>query len=580
MKSTAATTSLLLAAILNPGPFYCRGFSSPSPTKPTTTVSTNTFSFSVPLISERPTPQTRWATLQQLWNDPRPVTSLIGDAIGNTDDGDERTKSSDIPYCLWSDEFLIGDNQQQHSFRILLYPRCRFASAQGNQQGPAAAYVRYIPQEYGDEVDVAWKLRLVDTRTNTSLPIMTSGGMPRSNTTWSAAMTFCSEHEDLGSVGRAADWGSSTWFAAHVCQALGYIVAEGEMTIYEARQGESSFAIPPKGAIKACFEAAQNAGNPNLPEGRSFCVGEVIVPMPQPDNLRQQLALETSYFVAPGTDYRIMTMTDKHGTPIFSSDQVPPNERKDILLALRPCGWKLQPFWKNKKVEWPVEVPAGLLSTTALSRFNFATALPRVTSTFQRDKTAVLLGVLLALAPLSTALIGRNFVSFYAIPSASMDPTLRKGDVLLVDKLSPRVFLERNYHRGDIVLFRPPSALTDIAGTIDPNSLFVKRVVGMPGDKNIVLDPRTREVTIDGQAAVGPNRNLCDDEPLRLIDRLLANGKGRKIAELADDEVYVLGDCQDVSVDSRVFGVLPQQNIEGKPMGRIWPPSRITFGKL
>jgi len=287
-------------------------------------------------------------------------------------------------------------------------------------------------------------------------------------------------------------------------------------------------------------------------------------------------------FVAVGTDYRIMTMASRDGTPLFSTDEVPPGERKHVRLALRPCGWKLQQqlrFQQNKKpIEWPIEVEAGLLSTSALSRFNLATAFPRVASTFQRDKTAVLLGVALALLPLPGALIGRNFVSLYAIPSASMDPTLVKGDVLLVEKF-PGAF-ERT-SRGDIVLFRPPSALRDIAGSISGNSLFVKRVVGLPGDSNIVLDPQTKEVTLNGgQRAVGPDRDLCEDEPLRLIDRFLETGKGTKIDKLEDGEVYVVGDCKSVSIDSRVFGVLPAENIEGKPIGRIWPPSRVTFNQL
>lgn len=605
MKPIAATVVSLLLTV---GPFYCQGFSS---TPVTTTASTKTEgtrgantphrpieeSFSVPLVTERPEPKTFSATLNQLWNDPRPVTSLIGDALSKNEgssNGDGDSDDGKIPYCLLSDEFLIDS---KHKFRISLFPQGRFAAAlssSSSQQanGPAAAYLRYVPNQYGDEVDIGWKLRLVDTRTNESMPIMTSGGLPRSNTTWSAAMTFCADNEDIESCGRVADWGSSSWYAEQVCDAVrsGCIEARGEIMVYDSRTGESSFSFPPKGAIKAVIRAGTEAGragqviidndeNENRPgnkiEERSFRVGEVIVPMA---NNQTQNILEES-FVNAGTDYRIMTMASKDGTPIFSTNDVPAEERDHVRLALRPCGWKLlqQQLWR-KTVEWPVEVDAGLLSTSALSRFNIATAFPRVASTFQRDKTAVLLGVALALLPLPGALIGRNFVSLYAIPSASMDPTLMKGDVLLVEKF-PKAFDRTS--RGDIVLFRPPSALTDIAGSINSNSLFVKRVVGLPGDTNIVLNPETKEATLNGgQPAVGPNRNLCDDEPLRLIDWFLEQGKGKNIDELGENDVYVVGDCKDVSIDSRVFGVLPKQNIEGKPIGRIWPPSRVTFRKL
>ena len=674
------------------GPIPCEGFSSSTPSTTTTTTSCSSGSnnnmkkqypiiecFSVPFVKERPQPKTFGSILKQLWNDPRPVTSLVGDAVrsssnsnNNNNNNNNNSNGKIIPYCLWSDEFLVDG---KHKFRLSLFPRGRFAAplsstsleqpddtsdsdSDSSVGGYAAAYLRYIPNNYGDEVDIGWKLRLVDTRTNTSIPIVTSGGLPKSNTTWSAAMTFTSDNEDIESCGRCADWGSSTWLAAPVCDALLQggccIEARGEITIFGNRTGESSFSLKPKGAIKAAIDSRKNADRAGKPMGemvinnngdnggdgqqqnispilqeRSFRVGEVIVPMTTIDiksatspssteNNNNQLLIEKSSYcsITSGTDYRIMTMSAKDGTPIFSTDDVPQKDRKHVLLAIRPCGWKLQAAQAARREQsyklpttindWPVEVEAGLLSTSALSRFNTAAAIPRVTATFQRDTAAVLISLLLAIAPIPTALVARNFVSLYAIPSASMDPTLRKGDVLLVEKL-PNVFGRTS--RGDIVLFRPPLALQDIINggsssstnrptsasssspsntksnsnsinSIGSKSLFVKRVVGLPGDINILLDPTTKEISIDGSPAVGPDRNLCEDEPLRLIDRFLETGKGKSIEQLSSDEVFVLGDCKDVSIDSRVFGVLPKDNIEGKPLGRIWPPSRITFRQL
>jgi len=547
-------------------------------------------SFSVPLTTVRADPTTAVATWKRLWNDPRPITSLIRDALDNKLVADDQNDDA-VPFCLVSEMFLVD---QRHRFQISLFPRGRFAAGSSTSfkanNGPAAAYLRYFPDRYGDEVDVAWRLTLVDTRTNSSLPVISSGGLPRSNTTWSAAMTFCADNEDIESCGRAADWGSSTWYQSAMCEAVasGSVEARGEITLYDSRTGESSFAIPPGGAVRAVYESGKDAGragkaDPNrlsVMQERSFRVGEVIVPMADHPN---EKVLEEA-FVKAGTDYRIMTMSDKDGRPIFSTRDVPEDERKHVRLALRPCGWKLQKQMTQQTqssrpvaVEWPVEVEAGLLSTSALSRFNLATAFPRVTTTVQRDVVGLLLAVGLALLPIPATLVARNFVSLYAIPSASMDPTLVKGDVLLVNKF-PGSF-DRTA-RGDVVLFRPPSALTEIAGSIDRNSLFVKRVVGLPGDTNIVLDPETKEVTVNGRKAAGPDRNLCEDEPLKLIDRFLENGKGINIERLEDGEVYVVGDCKTVSIDSRVFGVLPAENIAGKPVGRIWPPSRLTFKPL
>ena len=225
-----------------------------------------TYPFSVALSNPRPQPESFADKLKELWNDPRPISAVLLDqdrsaVVGQID-------NEDIPYCIVSDEFQIDDEE----FQILLYPRGRFIGRSSNTgkvkllsdsssyiAGSASAYLRYLPKQYGDEVDVAWKLRLCETKTNeeghtitTPLSIMTSGGMPKSNTTWSAAMTLCTELESSESVGRAQDWGSSIFSANEVCNALliNGLVAEGEMTIFDKRQGESSFfTFPPRGAV-------------------------------------------------------------------------------------------------------------------------------------------------------------------------------------------------------------------------------------------------------------------------------------------------------------------------------------------
>jgi signal peptidase I len=229
------------------------------------------------------------------------------------------------------------------------------------------------------------------------------------------------------------------------------------------------------------------------------------------------------------------------------------------------------------ETEWPVEVNAGLLFRVTTTRFNRDSAVPRIVSAFQRDWITYSLALALALTPIPLTLFARNFVSLYDIPSASMEPTLMKGDVLLVEKF-PGVY--RRTQRGDVVLFKPPSALREIVlnsgSQLSSTSLFVKRLAGVPGDESLRLtDDGT--VLIDGKNAVGPDRNQCADEPLRLIDKLLENGKGKEVERLGDDDTYVLGDCKAVSVDSRVFGILPKENIVGKPLARIWPLNRIKL---
>ncbi|KAL7532874.1 hypothetical protein ACHAXR_004905 [Thalassiosira sp. AJA248-18] len=563
----------------------------------------STYSFSIPLTTKRPKPESFIETFQELWNDPRPVSSLLS-TNDRSNVGERENEATgaveDIPYCIISDEFEV----EGEMFQILLYPRGRFVGGDSSSSStsssiggsdisstgyPASAYLRYLPKQYGDEIDIAWKLQLCSNNINADddddkkiLSISTSGGLPRSDTTWSAAMTFCTELESVESVGRTTDWGSSIWLAEEVCSALGNLVAEGEITVFDKRSGESSFALPllQKGAMGAVYKAANAASTAQDDVERDYRVGEVIVPRQIP-GLDAEMKTLKEQFVYPGIDYRIMTMSDKHGNAIFSTESLNSNDGKgQARLALRPCGWKLQQqLWKKNgmKTDWPVEVNAGLLSKVTTTRFNPESAIPRIVSAFQRDWITYTLALAIALTPIPLTLFARNFVSLYDIPSASMEPTLLKGDVLLVEKF-PGVY--QRTKRGDVVLFQPPPALRDIVtksgSQLSSTSLFVKRIVGLPGDRNIRL-VEDNDVMINDSNAVGPDRSLCADEPLRLIDKLLENGKGKEIDQLGEDDVYVLGDCKAVSVDSRVFGTLPKRNVVGKPVARIYPLDRIKL---
>ena len=530
-------------------------------------------------------------------DDPRPISTLIStndrSNVGTLREknGSGEVRLKEIPYCIISGEIDVEGS----SFQILLYPRGRFvretssSSNSGNdviisEQQPASAYLRYLPKRYGDEIDISWKLQLcskLSENDTTTLSVSTSGGLPRSNTTWSAGMTFCNELESVESVGRTTDWGSSIWKANEVCNALDTLYAEGEITVFDKRRGESSFGLPlfQKGAVGAVLRSAANADSRQRGVQRDYRVGEVIVPT-NVRGLETQVNALKEQFVYPGIDYRIMTMTDKDGNQIFTTKSLRSDEDKSrALLALRPCGWKLQQqLWKKNgmRTDWPVEVTAGQLSNVTTTRFNFDSAIPRVVFAFQRDWLTYSLALAVALTPIPLTLFARNYVSLYDIPSASMEPTLLKGDVLLVEKF-PNIY-ERT-RRGDVILFQPPQTLQDIVTSsgsqIASTSLFVKRLVALPGDEDIKLMDNNN-VNIGDENAVGPDRSLCEDEPLHMIDKLLETGKGKDIEKLGDDEVYVLGDCSAVSVDSRVFGTLPKDNIVGRPLARIWPLNRLS----
>jgi signal peptidase I len=173
-------------------------------------------------------------------------------------------------------------------------------------------------------------------------------------------------------------------------------------------------------------------------------------------------------------------------------------------------------------------------------------------------------------------------IQAFQIPSPSMETTLLVGDYLLVDKLrygDTRLagwFLPyRAVKRGDIVVFRYP---------VNPAQHFVKRVIGLPGDR---LRLRNKRVLINGvpleesyvRFLPGPPDPYRDDFP-RLgaiapsvdatwwqeFPKLVRNGE----LVVPEDHYFVMGDNRDNSSDSRYWGFVPRDNIIGRPLLIYW----------
>ena len=166
----------------------------------------------------------------------------------------------------------------------------------------------------------------------------------------------------------------------------------------------------------------------------------------------------------------------------------------------------------------------------------------------------------------------------FRIPSASMEPTLRVGDFLLVDKQSyaPAGVLDRLLpptliERGDLVVFHYP---------VDPGLHLVKRVVGLPGDR---LRMRGGRVLVNGRpldepyAFYSPSlpNGFRDDFPSLLeadpsVDLRWWIELRRSVREgdviVPAGEYFVLGDNRNDSEDSRYWGFVPRDAIVGRPL--------------
>ena len=189
----------------------------------------------------------------------------------------------------------------------------------------------------------------------------------------------------------------------------------------------------------------------------------------------------------------------------------------------------------------------------------------------------------------------RSFlVEPFKIPSSSMVPTLLVGDFILVNKftygirlpvVNVKVIEIGSPQRGDVMVFRYPE---------DPSLDYIKRVIGVPGDR---IEYRNKRLTVNG--VVVPARQIEDylsKERMQFSRQYVETLGSVEHSILLDDDApavtaqprafsfssnctynsgamactvppghyFVMGDNRDNSSDSRVWGFVPDQNIVGK----------------
>jgi len=198
------------------------------------------------------------------------------------------------------------------------------------------------------------------------------------------------------------------------------------------------------------------------------------------------------------------------------------------------------------------------------------------------------------------ALIFRAFLfQSYNIPSGSMLKNLLVGDYIFVSKYAygyskhslpfsipiiPKRIFSSEPLRGDVVVFKLPS---------DGRTDYIKRVIGMPGDKIQILNGEVfinneklsyKEVgTYDDNNLINRKRKSlgCRNEQLKVIEETLPNGKKYNILDsrqpsyadntgvynVPKDHFFVMGDNRDNSQDSRYIksvGFIPFDNLVGR----------------
>jgi signal peptidase I len=190
--------------------------------------------------------------------------------------------------------------------------------------------------------------------------------------------------------------------------------------------------------------------------------------------------------------------------------------------------------------------------------------------------------VAIVAAALGLALLIQAFVvKPYRIPSGSMEPTLKVGQRILVNRISDQF---GSPHVGEIVVFHPPQGYDqgcadptagqnqagqdsaracDVAWKHPSSQAFVKRVVGLPGDR---ISIRNGHVIRNGRPEKDSYISPCDGSGSCSFPGTITIPRG---------DYFMMGDNRGESDDSRFWGPVPKSWIIGEAFFTYWPPDRI-----
>jgi signal peptidase I len=187
------------------------------------------------------------------------------------------------------------------------------------------------------------------------------------------------------------------------------------------------------------------------------------------------------------------------------------------------------------------------------------------------------LPILLAVA-ITVAVLIKTFVAqAFFIPSASMVPQLKVHDRVVVSKLAYHLHDPR---RGDIIVFNAPPAdqqphsrsrnmvarmLRDFGqavGVIQDQTEFIKRVIALPGE---TVEGKGGHIYINGRLLREPY----------LSPQIVTSDFAPHLVPAG--QVWVMGDNRGNSNDSRFFGTIPDSQIVGRTIWRVWPLGHLSF---
>lgn len=171
----------------------------------------------------------------------------------------------------------------------------------------------------------------------------------------------------------------------------------------------------------------------------------------------------------------------------------------------------------------------------------------------------------------------------FEIPTPSMEPSILVGDNIIASRINPK-----DIQIGDIITF-----------TQDDGQKYLSRAVGLPGDKIEIINDK---VSINGQSEQWNEIELIKDNEIEYqkyssrlpnykeigtLKMLKYNGRQFPIQEISnqevmivpEDEIFVLGDNRNNSMDSRMYGTVPFENIDKQVYYVWWSNDKSRIGE-